>query len=289
MIDTPKVKVDGGDVVLSVDRNIQYIGYSELRSALSRHDAASGMLIVLDVKRSKVLSMVNYPAYNPNDRRYVEMRNMRNRAVTDIFEPGSSIKPFIVAAALETTALKPTDVIDVSPGYISLAGKKIKDSRNYKSLDVAGVLAKSSNVGIVKIASMIDDAVLADKLRDYGLFSSSGIELPGEATGLFASQPEWGGTYKDFLSFGYGAALSALQLANSYMVLANNGIRKDLSILNDNEAAAGVRVIDADVAASVLGMLQGVVGVDGTGRAADTAAYQVAGKTGTAKKLQDGV
>jgi len=289
VIDTPKEKVDGNDVVLSVDRNIQYIGYSELRAALSRHDAASGMLIVLDVKRGKVLSMVNYPAYNPNDRSAAGMRNIRNRAVTDIFEPGSSIKPFIVAAALESTALRPTDRIDVSPGYISLAGKKIKDSRNYKNLNVAGVLAKSSNVGIVKIASMIDDAVLADKLRDYGLFSSSGIELPGEATGLFASQPEWGSTYKDFLSFGYGAALSALQLANGYMVLANNGVRKDVSILNNDSTVPGVRVMSAEVAANVLGMLQGVVDNEGTGSAADTAAYKVAGKTGTAKKLKGGV
>jgi len=289
IIDTPVAKLDGEDVRLSVDRNIQYIGYSELRAALSRHDAESGMLIVLDVKRSKVLSMVNYPTYNPNDRSSMGMRNIRNRVVTDIFEPGSSIKPFVVAAALETTPLRPTDVIDVSPGYISLAGKKIKDSRNYEKLDVAGVLAKSSNVGMIKIASKIDDAVLADKLRDYGLFSSSGIELPGEATGLFAAQPDWGSTYKDYLSFGYGAALSALQLASSYMVLANGGIRKDVSILENNEPVSGTRVMDPAVARMVLDMLQGVVSADGTGQAADTTAYRVAGKTGTAKKLKDGV
>lgn len=289
VIDTPKLKVDGEDVRLSVDRNIQYIGYSELRASLSHHDATSGMLLVLDVKRSKVLSMVNYPAYNPNDRRSMGMANMRNRVVTDIFEPGSSIKPFIIAAALESGRIDPADVIDVSPGYISLAGKKIKDSRNYKSLDIAGVLAKSSNVGIIKIASLIDDAVLADKLRDYGLFSSSGIELPGEATGLFLSQPEWGSTYKGYLSFGYGAALNALQLASSYMVLANGGIRRDVSILNNNDSLPGVRVMDAKAAATVLNMLRGVVSPEGTGNAADTAAYRVAGKTGTAKKLKNGI
>ena len=289
VIDTPKLKVDGEDVRLSVDRNIQYIGYSELRASLSHHDATSGMLLVLDVKRSKVLSMVNYPAYNPNDRRSMGKGNMRNRVVTDIFEPGSSIKPFIIAAALESGRIDPADVIDVSPGYISLAGKKIKDSRNYKSLDIAGVLAKSSNVGIIKIASLIDDAVLADKLRDYGLFSSSGIELPGEATGLFLSQPEWGSTYKGYLSFGYGAALNALQLASSYMVLANGGIRRDVSILNNNDSLPGVRVMDAKAAATVLNMLRGVVSPEGTGNAADTAAYRVAGKTGTAKKLKNGI
>jgi cell division protein FtsI (penicillin-binding protein 3) len=289
IIDRPKEKVDGSEVRLSVDRNIQYIGYSELRAALARHEATSGMLIVLDVKRSKVLSVVNYPAYNPNDRRAMGIQNIRNRAVTDIFEPGSSIKPFIVAAALESGRLKPTDEIDVSPGYISLAGKKIKDSRNYQSLNVAGVLAKSSNVGIVKISRMIDDAALAEKLRDYGLFSASGIELPGESAGLIVPQPEWGSTYKDYLSFGYGAALSAMQLANSYMVLANRGIRKDISILDDSESGEGVRVMDPLVAATVLDMLQGVVDKEGTGTAADTRAYRVAGKTGTAKKLKDGV
>lgn len=289
VIDTPKVKADGKDVRLSIDRNIQYIGYSELRGALSRHDAESGMLLVLDVKRGKVLSMVNYPTYNPNDRRSMGANNIRNRVVTDVFEPGSSIKPFVVAAALETTSLRPTDVIDVSPGYISLAGKKIKDSRNYNKLDVQGVLVKSSNVGMVKIASMIDEAVLADKLRDYGLFSSSGIELPGEAAGLFAAQSEWGGTYKDFLSFGYGAALSTLQLAGSYMVLANDGIRKDISVLDDNGTAPGVRVMNADVAATVVSMLEQVVSTEGTGSAADTKAYRVAGKTGTAKKLKKGI
>jgi len=289
VVDTPKVRVDGADVELSVDRNIQYIGYSELRSALSHHDATSGMLLVLDVKRSKVLSMVNYPAYNPNDRHSIGSGNLRNRVVTDIFEPGSSIKPFIVAAALESKQLSLDETVDVSPGYITLAGKKIKDSRNYKTLDVTGVLSKSSNVGIVKISSLIDDAVLADKLRDYGLFSSTGIELPGEVAGLFLAQPEWGSTYKGFLSFGYGAALSMLQLANSYMVLANKGVRKDISILNNNVSRPGVRVMDASVADTVLNMLREVVDKEGTGHAADTAAYRVAGKTGTAKKLKNGV
>ena len=288
VIDTPKAKVDGQDIKLSIDRNIQYIGYSELRDAIIHHNASSGMLVVLDVKRSKVLAMVNYPAYNPNDRGSMAARNIRNRVVTDVFEPGSSIKPFVVAAALESAALQPHDRIDVNPGYIKLSDKKIKDSKNYKELDVAGVLAKSSNVGIVKIAQAIDDATLADKLRDYGLFSSSGIELPGEASGLIVSQPEWGRTYKSFLSFGYGAALSALQLANAYLVLANEGVRRDISILQDSYPVNGERVLNARVAHTVINMLRDVVGPEGTGSKADTAAFTVAGKTGTAKKLKDG-
>ena len=229
---------------------------------------------MLDVKRGKVLSMVNYPAYNPNDRGSMVARNIRNRVVTDIFEPGSSIKPFIVAAAMEGSSLQPHDRLDVSPGFIKLSGKKIKDSRNYKEL--------------VKISEGIDDALLAEKLRDYGLFSSPGIELPGEASGLIEPQSEWGRTYKSFLSFGYGAALSALQLANAYMVLANQGMRRDISILDGSISPRGERVMDAEVAGKVVEMLQGVVSPEGTGRAADTAAYRVAGKTGTAKKLKYG-
>lgn len=289
VVNTPEVREDGRDVDLSVDRNIQYIGYSELRSAVARHDATSGMLLVLDVKRSKVLSMVNYPAYNPNDRGSIGQGNIRNRVVTDVFEPGSSIKPFVVAAALESNKISPHDVINVAPGYISLAGKKIKDSNNYKQLDIAGVLAKSSNVGMIKIASLVDDEVLAQKLREYGLFSSSGIELPGEANGMMLPQPEWGSTYKSYLSFGYGAALGVLQLANSYMMLANDGVLRDISILNDKQSLPGVRVMSPEVASTVLDMLNGVVSDEGTGSKADTSAYRVAGKTGTAKKLKGGV
>jgi cell division protein FtsI (penicillin-binding protein 3) len=190
---------------------------------------------------------------------------------------------------METTSLQPHDRIDASPGFIMLSSKKIKDSRNYGELDVAGVLSHSSNVGIIKISRRIDDAMLADKLRDYGLFSSSGIELPGEASGLVEPQSDWGSTYKSYLSFGYGAALSALQLANSYMVLANKGVRRNISILDGGEPAYGERVMDARVAHEVVEMLRGVVGAEGTGKAADTAAYEVAGKTGTAKKLKNGI
>lgn len=289
VVDTPRAKSDGDDVKLSIDRNIQYIGYSELRKAVAHHDALSGMLVVLDVKRGKVLAMVNYPAYNPNDRSSIVARNLRNRVVTDIFEPGSSIKPFIVAAAMENAGLSPHEKINTSPGYVTLAGKKIRDSRNYGVLDIAGVLSKSSNVGMVNVAGRVDDAVLAEKLRDYGLFSSTGIELPGEASGLIAAQPEWGSTYKSFLSFGYGAAVSVLQLANSYAVLANGGIRRDISILNDSSPARGEQVMDARVARTVVDMLQGVVAPEGTGKAAGTPAFKVAGKTGTAKKLKGGV
>ncbi len=288
VVETPREKHNGENIVLSLDRNIQYISFSELRRALQLYGASSGMLVVIDVNAGKVLSMVNYPTYNPNERSQLDSFAIRNRAITDVFEPGSAIKPFIVAAALESGVISEDRVFDVSPGYISVAGKKIKDSSDYKQIDVAGILAKSSNVGIVKIASMIDDDFLAERLRSYGLFSSSGIELSGESSGLFLARPDWNQTYKHFLSFGYGAAVSALQLAAGYVVLANNGVRKDISILEKDSGSQSVQVMEPGVARKITSMLQGVVGVNGTGKRATLTAYSVAGKTGTAKKLKNG-
>lgn len=288
IVDVPRQKVDGKDIKLSIDRNIQYIAYSELRRALSEHNAKNGMLVILDVKQGKVLSMVNYPAYNPNERKNMLSRQIRNRVVTDVFEPGSAIKPFIVAAALEEGVIKVNDVFDVSSGYIKIAGKKITDSKNHQQLDVAGVLYKSSNVGIVKISSMISNVSLSDKLRDYGLFSSPGIELPGETTGIFKSHNQWGDTYKSYLSFGYGAALSALQLANAYLVIANEGVRRDISLLKDVTSDRKSRVMTKRVALIISNMLKQVVEPGGTGVRADTQAYRVSGKTGTVKKARKG-
>lgn len=289
IVDIPRQKMDGKDITLSIDRNIQYIAYGELRSAIAHHGAKSGMIVVLDVHRGKILSMVNHPTYNPNERKNMNPGVIRNRVVTDLFEPGSAIKPFIVAAGLEEGVIDISDKFRVSPGYINVAGKRISDSRNYHELDLPGVLAKSSNVGMVKISERISDSFLAEKLRDYGLFSSSGVELPGEVGGLFKSPGSWSSSYKNFLSFGYGAALSTLQLANAYLVLANEGIRRDVSILKNENDTQHIRVMDKRIAKLVVGMLRKVVSKDGTGIRADTVAYHVAGKTGTAKKIRQGV
>lgn len=289
VIETPRDKVDGGEVSLSLDRNIQYIAYSELKRALSYHEASSGMMVVLDAKAGRVLSMVNYPSYNPNERSSLDEFALRNRTVTDVFEPGSAIKPFVMAAAMEQGVIDEREILDVNPGYISIGDKKVSDSSNYNKLNAAGVLAKSSNVGMVQIASRIDDEYLAEKLRSYGLFSPPGIELPGESSGLFVSQPDWGPHYKSFLSFGYGAATSALQLANAYMVLANNGVRRDITVLDGDNRVPGMQVMQPEVANRILRMLQGVVQAGGTGAGAATMAYQVVGKTGTAKKLKAGI
>lgn len=288
VIETPKPKVDGQDIALSLDRNIQYIAFSELRRALQYHDATSGMLVVLDVKVGTVLAMVNYPSYNPNERSSLQVSAIRNRSITDVFEPGSALKPFVVAAALESGVVSENEVFDVSPGYITIAGKKIKDSNNYGRLDVTGILAKSSNVGMVDIAERISDDFLAEKLRSYGLFSSPGIELPGESSGIFAARPDWDENHKQYLSFGYGVALSALQLASGYAVLANGGVRKDISVLQSEINQSGERVMDFAVARKVVDMLGAVVQPGGTGTRAAISAYSVAGKTGTAKKLKAG-
>lgn len=289
VIETPRDKVDGGEVTLSLDRNIQYIAYSELRRALQHHNALSGMMVLLDVKSGQVLSMVNYPSYNPNERSSLDAFTLRNRTITDVFEPGSAIKPFVMAVAFEQGVVGDSEIFDVAPGHIMVGGKKVSDSSNYKELTAAGILRRSSNVGMIKIASRIDDDLLAEKLRNYGLFSLSGIELPGGSIGLFAARPDWGRHYKAFLSFGYGAATSALQLVSGYLVLANHGVRKNITILKDGDGMPGVQVMDAQVAKKILSMLQGVVQQDGTGTRASMLAYQVAGKTGTAKKLKAGI
>ena len=286
IIATPKQRVDGRDVVLSLDRNIQYIAYSELRRALRRHEASSGMLVVVDAGNGKVLSMVNYPTYNPNQRGLMPAFSMRNRVISDVFEPGSAIKPFIIAAALESQAVSAHEVFDVSPGHINIAGKTIRDEKNHGRLNVADILAKSSNVGMVRLAARVDGDHLAKKLRDYGLFSSPGIELRNESAGLFKTRPDWNRSYKDFLSFGYGASLSALQLAAGYAVLANGGVRKRLSVLQHSAGLPAERVMDPAVARQVARMLGRAVRPGGTGAAAATVAYRVAGKTGTTKKIK---
>ena len=288
VVDIPRQKKDGQDIALSIDRNIQYIAYSELRHAVLAHDAAKGMLVVLDVKEGKILSMVNYPAYNPNERKTMQPGRIRNRVVTDMFEPGSAIKPFVMAAAFEQGVVQKNDILDVSPGYIDVGDKRIKDARDYGKLDMAGVISRSSNVGMIKISNKLDKDFLAERLRDYGLFSSTGSELPGEAVGIFRPSNEWGSVYKNFLSFGYGVALNALQMANAYLVVANEGVRRDIGILRDKAGSAGVRVMDRQVALQIREMLIGVVEKGGTGVKADTPVYRVAGKTGTAKKLKQG-
>jgi cell division protein FtsI (penicillin-binding protein 3) len=289
VVDVIKEKSNGKDVYLSIDRNIQYIAFTELYKALEYHEANSGTVVVLDVEEGKVLSMASLPAFNPNDRSGINGSNIRNRAITDIFEPGSSVKPFIVAAALEANGVKLGDRIDTSPGHIFIGDKKIKDAKNYGELDVSSVLSKSSNVGIIKIASKVDDGFLLNKLRSYGLASTIGIELPGEVSGSIKSGARWEDSYKSFLSFGYGMTTTALQLANAYAVLANNGLRKEISILRDSHNAVPVRVMPASIAGQIREMLEGVVAAGGTGTRAATKGYRVAGKTGTAKKVKQGV
>ena len=289
VIGTLKEKVDGGRLVLSLDKNIQYTAFSELRRAVEYHQATTGMIVVLDVKKQKVLAIVNYPSFNPNERRSVNMSAMRNRVITDVFEPGSAMKPFVVAAALEAQAIQTNEPVDVAPGYTLIGNKKISDHKNYHTLNIGQILAKSSNVGMIKIASRMSDRFLENKLSRYGLFSSSGIELPAESNSLFASLPSWNAHYKSFLAFGYGAATSLLRLASSYMVLANQGKRYELSILDEHIASPGRQVMDQAVARQVLNMLEVAASEQGTGQQATTFAYRVAGKTGTAKKTKAGV
>ncbi|WP_111657276.1 peptidoglycan D,D-transpeptidase FtsI family protein [Isoalcanivorax indicus] len=281
----------GEDVYLSIDLRLQYLAYRELLSAVNRHRAAAGSAVVLDARTGEVLAMVNQPSYNPNNRSGVNTAALRNRAVTDVFEPGSTVKPFTVAAALESGLVTPATQIDTRPGTMRVANKTIRDHRNYGVIDVATVLTKSSNVGTTKLALDMDDQALPGFLERVGLGIHSGVRFPGESAGMLPIRHRWRDIEKASLSYGYGVSVTALQLARAYAVLANDGRRLPVSLerVNADYAEAENRfaeqVISPVYARAIVDMLETVVSEEGTARRAKVPGYRVAGKTGTVHKL----
>ena len=274
----------GNDLKLSIDRRIQYLAHRELASAVERHGAKGGSLVILDAVSGEVLAMANQPDYNPNSRRGLKVSRYRNRAVTDLFEPGSTIKPFTVACGLESGDYRPSTRIKTDPGFLAVAGHTIKDHRNYGTIDLTTVLRKSSNVGASKIALSQPPRCLWSVLRRVGFGESSGSAFPGEAQGLLSHYDTWKPIQVATLAYGYGLSSTAMQLAQAYSVLAADGIKRPLSFVKVEAPEKGQRVMEADVARKVRKMLETVVGPDGTGRRAAIPGYRVAGKTGTAHK-----
>ncbi len=270
----------GKDIALSIDLRLQYLAYRELKAAVEAHHARGGTLVMLDVDTGEVLAMVNQQSYNPNDRRNLNADGMRNKAITDLFEPGSTMKPITVAAALETGRYKPTTKVDTSPGYRRFGRFTIRDSHNYKVLDLTGIVVHSSNVGISHVATDIGGDVIHDMFYRMGIGQATGIGFPGEAVGVLPSPPRWSPVQEATLSYGYGMSVNALQLAQAYMVLANGGIRYPLSLIRKDEPAKGTRVLSEGIAADVREMLKGVV-ERGTGKRAQLNFYSAGGKTGT--------
>jgi cell division protein FtsI (penicillin-binding protein 3) len=272
----------GGDLITSIDLRIQYLAYRELKAAVQEHRAKAGTVIVLDIETGEVLAMVNQPAYNPNDRDQVAASRYRNRAATDIFEPGSSIKPFIAAAGIASGRYHANTIIDTSPGFVTVGIKRIPDKHNLGAISLTTVLAKSSNVGMTKMAMNLSPKSMQDTLSAFGFGEVTGSGFPGESAGLLNDSSHWRKIGQATISYGYGLSVTPLQLARAYATLGAYGIKRPVTLRKVEEPVPGERVIDARVAKELLEMMEAVVSMDGSGKRAALVGYRVSGKTGTA-------
>jgi cell division protein FtsI (penicillin-binding protein 3) len=278
----------GKNLRTSIDLRIQYLAYRTLKAAIQSYNAESGSIVVLDVGTGEVLAVVNQPTYNPNDRSQFSAERYRNRAVTDIFEPGSSIKPLVIAAALESGEFRPSSVIDTAPGYVTVGAKTIEDRRNLGRVNLTTILARSSNVGVTKLAMSLQPDQLWQTMTRFGLGSLTSSAFPGESAGLLTHFSNWKPISQATLAYGYGISVTALQLAQAYSVLGNGGRLHPVSMVALEAPLEGEQVVAPDTAAAVRRMLEEVVRPGGTGTKAAIAGYRVAGKTGTAWKFAAG-
>ncbi|MGD8570114.1 MAG: penicillin-binding transpeptidase domain-containing protein [Gammaproteobacteria bacterium] len=285
----------GKDVVLTIDRRIQYLAYRELKSAVQKNRATSGSIVILDARNGEILAMVNQPSYNPNNKDELQLDHLRNRAITDVFEPGSTMKPFTIAAALESGKYNPHTIVDTTPGLYRVGHKVIRDHRNYGAINVTTVIQKSSNVGASKIALSIEPRTLWKVFAGAGFGETTGVRFPGESTGLLSDYYGWRKIERATLSYGYGLSVTPLQLARAYTLFAGNGSlqpvtlvrrtsnRRDPSLYYQSEPVVSEQTIK-----QVRKMMQAVVGDGGTGTRAQVPGYKIAGKTGTVKKSGKG-
>jgi cell division protein FtsI (penicillin-binding protein 3) len=274
----------GQDLVTSIDLRVQYLAYRELKAAVQANRARSGSIVVIDIATGEVLAMVNQPAFNPNDREQYLPSRYRNRTTNDFFEPGSSIKPFVVAAAMETGRYHGDTLIDTSPGMMRVGIKTIKDHQNLGMIDVTTVLEKSSNVGVVKIALTLKAEQMWRQLDMFGFGRVSGSGFPGESAGILTGYEHWRPIGQATMAYGYGLSVTPLQLAQAYAVLGAGGLRRPVSLRKVDAPPPGERVIDETVSRELVHMLESVVSDEGTARRAAVMGYRVAGKTGTALK-----
>ena len=275
---------DGDELTLSIDRRIQYLVFRELSKAIEQYKAKAGSAVVLDAKTGEVLAMVNFPTYNPNNPINIKGKT-RNRALTDVFEPGSTMKPVTAAAALEFGGYLTTTTVDTAPGYMKIGPATIHDTHSYAELTVAEVVKKSSNVGSAKIALSLDKKKLWNVFNQLGFGEKTDIGFPGEVRGKVRDYKTWRPIEQATMSYGHGISVTLLQLARAYTVFANDGELKPVSLVKLDKAPIGQPVFSASVAKSVKDMLELVVQEGGTGTKAQVAGYRIAGKTGTAHKL----
>ncbi len=288
-VDSVRPSRPGEELVTSIDLRIQYLAYRELKGAIRDFQARAGSVVVIDVRTGEILAMVNQPSFNPNDRAQFEVARYRNRAATDILEPGSSVKPFFVAAGIASGRYKPTSVIDTNPGFIRVGTKVIEDEHNWGAMDLATILAKSSNVGMAHLALSLDKSVIWNTLSGLGFGQVSGTGFPGESAGVLTHYSRWHDIQVATMAHGYGMSVTPLQLAQAYATIGALGVRRPLTFRRvEGVPPAGERVLDPQVCRDVIHLLENVV-TNGTGTKAAVRGYRIAGKTGTAWKMADGV
>jgi len=274
----------GKDLSLSIDLRMQYVAYRELKAVVQQHKASSGSAVVLDVQTGEILAMVNQPAYNPNNRSVMSIDSLRNRALTDVLEPGSTMKPVTIAAALMSGQYDPDSKIDTSPGFVKVKSKTIRDHSNYGVLDVTGIITKSSNVGVTKLALSLPENSVRETFYSFGLGQATASGFPGESAGVLPNYAKWNPINLATMAYGYGIAVTPVQLAQAYAVFASYGLKRPISLLKQEQVPEAERVMPERVAKQVIAMLETVTQQGGTGTRARVPSYRVAGKTGTVHK-----
>jgi cell division protein FtsI (penicillin-binding protein 3) len=279
---------DGKDLVLSIDSKLQSLAFSALKSAVEQHRAKAGALVAIDVRSGEILALANVPSYNPNNRARVSAAQVRNRVITDLFEPGSTLKPFTVALAIESGKVTPATAIATGPGRLTLANYTIRDLHPSPSLSVAQVLQKSSNIGVAKLALAMPGEAMWDLFRRVGFGAPPQLGFPGAAAGKLRPYGSWRPIEQATMAYGHGISLSLVQLARAYTVFARDGELLPLTLVKTDAAASGEKVLSAESARAVRAMLELAVQPGGTGPRARIMGWRVAGKTGTAHKQENG-
>ena len=280
--------VDGRDIALSIDSKVQFYAYQRVRDAVAQHKAKAGSVVVLDVKTGEVLALANYPSYSPANRKNLGGAQLRNRALTDTFEPGSTMKPFVAALALETGRVAPHTVIQTAPGRMVITGLPITDAHPHGALTVNEVIQKSSNVGIVKMAMQMQPREMWDLFTQVGFGQKPQISFPGAVTGRLRPYKTWRPIEQATMAYGYGLSTSLFQLARAYTVFAHDGELLPVSLVKVAEPGGGMRVMSAQTARNIRHMLELAAGNGGTAPKAQVMGYSVGGKTGTAHKQEAG-
>jgi cell division protein FtsI (penicillin-binding protein 3) len=277
---------DGSDITLSIDAKVQFFAYQQVRNAVAENKAKAGSVVVLDAQTGEVLALANYPSFDPGERGRRTGEQLRNRALTDIFEPGSTMKPLVMALALETGRVKPETVLNTAPGSVVVSGFPIKDAHGHAALSAREVIQKSSNIGIVRIAMMMQPRELWELYSSVGYGQKPRINFPGAVTGRLRPYKAWKPIEQATMAYGYGLSASLLQMAQAYTVFARDGEVIPVTLLKQDHPAAGTRVFSVATAREVRGMLQLAAGPGGTGPLAQTIGYSVGGKSGTAHKQE---